>query len=233
MRRTKTKLIQDLLFHMWGFTNMERKHWESLSFRALSKRACEIIEEHCGVVERRKFLDLIGRYFIATHWLFPRPTPTKFVQRNHSNNISFAEVHHGRLVHSSRSQDLFVDVSFLLPTTINYPTKYRPGFGQGSDAGLHDEYLMKRHQRIEQYLIDFWRENGRAWDYKKDEKPKDIEGFGEETPKHVLRRWRMVDWDFSLPYVGPSMSQIPRDYPATLAPFNSDLGTITSALDII
>ena len=232
MRRSKTKLIQELLFHMWGFGNMLRKGWEPLPFRALSKRACEIIEEHCGVEARRDFFDLIGRYFIATHWLFPRPTPTKFVQRNRRNEISFAEVYHRRLVHSSRNQNLIVDVSILLPTTINYPIQYRPSWHQASDAGREDEYCMGRHQKIERFSIDFWRENGRAWDHEKDKEPKGIIDFGKETPKHVLRRWRMVDWDFSLPFEGPSMTQIPRDYLATLAPFDGELGMITSALDM-
>ncbi|PMD12913.1 hypothetical protein NA56DRAFT_652194, partial [Hyaloscypha hepaticicola] len=231
MRRTKTKLIQDLLFHMWGFTDEERKHWESLPFRALSKRACEILGEHCGAKARRQFHDMIGRYFIATHWLFPRPTHSKFVQRNHWNEMCWTEVYHRRFVHSAVAQNRIVNVSLLLPTTVNYPTQYRPSYDQTSKEGANDESLIITHREIDKWLTGFMQKNGRPWDPKLDEEP-EIDRFGIPTPKRVLRRWRMVDWDFSVPGKREHISQIPSDHVATLAPFDSELETITSALDM-
>lgn len=235
MRRTKTKLIQDLLFYMWGFTDKERKHWESLPFRALSKRACEILGEYCGAKARWQFYDIIGRYFIATHWLFPRPMHTKFVQRNHRNEMCWTEVYHRRLIDSPTRQNQIIDVSFLLPITVNYPTQYRPAFKQRSDPGSYDEALMSIHQKINQYLADFEQANGRPWNPKLDKKPYISlvdDHFGIPTPKRVLHRWRIVDWDFSVPGKQQNMSQTPSDYLATLAPFDGELESITSALDL-
>ncbi|PMD11962.1 hypothetical protein NA56DRAFT_652833 [Hyaloscypha hepaticicola] len=217
-QRTKTKLIQDLLFHMWGFTDEERKHWESLPFRALSKRACEILGEHCGAKARRQFHNIIGHYFITTHWLFPRPIHSKFVQRNHWNEMCWTEVYHRRFVHSAVAQNRIVNVSLLLPTTI-------------SKEGTNDESLIIIYREIDKWLTGFMQKNGRPWDPKLDEEP-EIDRFGIPTPKRVLRRWRMVDWDFSVPGKREHMSQIPSDHVATLAPFDSELETITSALDM-
>jgi hypothetical protein len=42
----------------------------------------------------------------------------------------------------------------------------------------------------------------------------------------------MVDWDFTIPGDGPIMSQIPRDFQATLARFDDELPAITSALEL-
>ena len=82
-RKGLVRNIQDLLELLWGFDNRIDRHlWQDALFRVICQRACELINKHCGIQGSRDFHELVGRYFIATHWLVPYPTPTKFVQRN-------------------------------------------------------------------------------------------------------------------------------------------------------
>jgi hypothetical protein len=104
-RRTMTKTIEDVVFFLWDDrpdTNLQRGQWDNAPFRVLARRAIEIIGLHCGSDVGDIFRDNIKRYFIATHWLFPQPTQTKFIQRGKDHSVQCFAVHHRRLAFFER-----------------------------------------------------------------------------------------------------------------------------------
>jgi hypothetical protein len=128
-RRTKTKTIEDLVFFLWDDRlddELDRGRWEDAPFRIFARRAINIITEHCGKAARHKFRDDIKRYFIATHWLFPQPTQTKFVQRGKGKQIQCIAVYHLRLAFSRRFHNTTVNPSFTYQLSQQSPTLFRP-----------------------------------------------------------------------------------------------------------
>jgi hypothetical protein len=129
-RRTKIKSIEELVRLLWGCGSedeMRRDRWENAPFRVLNQRAIEIVEASCGGLSSQAFHDLVKRYFIATHWLIPYPTPTKFVQTSHNNQVLWLGIYHQRLAYSHKYGVAKLPATVLLGTVQARPTTaYRP-----------------------------------------------------------------------------------------------------------
>jgi hypothetical protein len=127
-KRSLIRNIQDLLELLWGFDDgiIRAKSWRDAPFRVICQRACELITTHVGSQAATDFHGLVGRYFIATHWLIPYPTPTKFVQRNHDRQPLWIEVYHQRLARQYRRKVKYLRPDLALLTTIASPQVCRP-----------------------------------------------------------------------------------------------------------
>ena len=98
-KRSSIHSVTDLVKLLWGFDDGQRRdRWGSASFRLLCQRAISLVRQWCGQSESDAFHDRIGLDFIATHWLFPYPTPTKFYQRNHHKKPLWVAVYHQDLI---------------------------------------------------------------------------------------------------------------------------------------
>jgi len=195
-RKTKIKTIRELLELLFGLDDIEymtRKNWEGATFRFLCLRACELIQEHCGVAARVSFHDLIGRYFIATHWLIPLPLLSKFIQRGKERlpKIKFVAILHLRYALSNRHRGQTYPVTDFLPTTVNTPSIYRPlphqlrgppklRYETSEEEDINDESipLRMRIQRQETRRIERLQEQAQL----------------RETEARKPR-WTMIDWD--------------------------------------
>jgi hypothetical protein len=127
-QRSLIRNIQDLLELLWGFNDrvIRAKSWSDAPFRVICQRACELIKTHVSSQASADFHGLVGRYFIATHWLIPYPTPTKFVQRNHDKQPLWIEFYHQRLAYQHRRKVKYLRPDLALRTTIASPQVWRP-----------------------------------------------------------------------------------------------------------
>ena len=147
-RRGKLKKISDVLELLWGFDNQLRKGWEDAPFRVFARQAVESFRQKFGRLESERFHTLIGRYFLASHWLIPQPTSTKFFQTNHQKQANFLSIYHRKLAYSEYNHDL-VEVwqaSHLMCTTVNYPTQHRPAVNNRSEEEKM-RYVVKQENR--------------------------------------------------------------------------------------
>jgi len=126
-KRTKIRSVEALVLLIWGVDDgIERGHWENMAFRALFKRASQLIEQYCGADDQFMFQDTVKRYFIATNWLVPYPRNTKFFQKNQRKETMWMAVYHLRLAYSGTKYNTKLPLSFLLNTVKSRPTRYRP-----------------------------------------------------------------------------------------------------------
>jgi hypothetical protein len=88
VRRSKFKSPWLIASFIWGFDDQQRRdRWENAPFRVLYKRAVELINDHGYLYDKTEFHKITLLYFLITHWLFPYPSSTKFVQTTHERRI--------------------------------------------------------------------------------------------------------------------------------------------------
>lgn len=125
--RGAIRSVYKLAAFLWGFDDGSRRGaWDNAPFRILCRRAVEIVHTSYGRERGLLFHDLIFRYFIATHWLIPYPTPTRFLQRDKGRAILWTGVYHRSVACWEPTRMPFMPVEQLLPTTVPQPTKWRP-----------------------------------------------------------------------------------------------------------
>jgi hypothetical protein len=127
--RTKTKTIEELVFFLWDDkpdADLSRGPWEDAPFRTFTKRALQILGDHCGRETQTKFREEIKRYFTTTHWFFPQPTQTKFIQRGKGKVIQCIAIYHTRLVYSRTYKGAILFPSQLRQLCDEEPSSYRP-----------------------------------------------------------------------------------------------------------
>jgi hypothetical protein len=231
INRTKIRTIQDLVELLWGFgDSIERGSWDKAPFRTFCQRALEIIEAHYGVASRNEYHELIGRYFIASHWMIPYPTRTKFIQRNHRNIILWISIYHRKLAYKIPDYRRLIAVSAFLPTTENYPTIHKPKW---EHTLLEEQWRISREEAWERQVQQHAA-------YKQLAIEQNIPNYVLHDGNDIVReplprlteRWHMFHWGFSHYDKGPFMRQFPVDFTNTRNPFDSDLTSITTNLEL-
>ena len=141
--RGAIRSVYSLAALLWGFDDGSRRDtWDDAPFRVLCRRAVEIVHTGYGRERGLLFHDLVFRYFIATHWLIPYPTPTKFLQRNKRRAILWIGVYHRSVAYWEPTRMPLMLVEQLLPTTVPQPTKWRPeSHPWEGDAPEHSQYM--------------------------------------------------------------------------------------------
>lgn len=142
-KKTKVKSIHEMVSLLWGFDDGRRRDcWADAPFRLLCRRAIELVSDVDGDEEGQLFHDLIFRYFVATHWLFPYHTPTKFVQRGRGKAILWTGFFHRLLADWEVDRMPIAAVSELLRTTIPQPTVWRPEADDRDNIPRRNQYMQ-------------------------------------------------------------------------------------------
>lgn len=132
--QTRFKKVEDSLAFIWGFNDDQRRdRWEDIPFRMLFKSTMEAFINKFNTKYALAFQEKVKRYFVATTWIFPYHTPTKFIQRNHYSEIIWTGYYHRRLAKGIRyakniqdtMQQINLPISKVWGTVLPEPTHYR------------------------------------------------------------------------------------------------------------
>ena len=204
-KKVQTRNIQDLLELLWGFNDgIDRRSWSDAPFRTIFWRARELVEHYGGAAWSAAFHARVGRYFVATHWLIPYPTPGKFAPRNHHKQPLWIGLYHRRLAFSKRNDYRVYPAKQIMSTTKDQPTSYRPPPTHRRDERRDEDPACP----------------GARW--------------SPLFKKHIYERsnrWYMPDWDLTHHQHGPFMLLLPHDYTHRRVEFGASLESISQLLE--
>jgi hypothetical protein len=202
-RRIQVKNIQDLLELLWGFDNgINRSSWEDAPFRVLCRRACELIAASLGARKSAEFHELVGRYFVATHWLIPYPTPRKFTQKGKDKVPLWIGLSHWHLSlkYEHAERGMKIRPTTALKTTIPKPVVFRLGPRGRRAIAERDSIICRSRLLKKEYFVR-------------------------------TARWYMPHWWLSDGKEPPFLNLFAVDHKPRGPTFDGDLGEISRALE--